>query len=70
MVRLTDSLDMTLDVYRGRKTTMQQQQHMICIVLMKDTRVVRGFLIDDDHDSVILTKDTVVIQGFQIDGDR
>ena len=27
MVRLTDSPDMTLDVYRGRKTTIQQQQH-------------------------------------------
>ena len=26
VVRLTDRLDMTLDVYRGRKTTMQQQQ--------------------------------------------
>ena len=26
MVRLTDRSDMTLDVYRGRKTTMQQQQ--------------------------------------------
>ena len=25
-VRLTDRPDMTLDVYRGRKTTMQQQQ--------------------------------------------
>ena len=25
MVRLTDHPDMTLDVYRGRKTTMQQQ---------------------------------------------
>ena len=24
VVRLTDRLDMTLDVYRGRKTTMQQ----------------------------------------------
>ena len=24
MVRLTDRLDMTLDVYRGRKTTVQQ----------------------------------------------
>ena len=29
MVRLTDRPDMTLDVYRGRKTTMQQQQHII-----------------------------------------
>ena len=26
MVRLTDCPDMTLDVYRGRKTTVQQQQ--------------------------------------------
>ena len=25
VVRLTDRLDMTLDVYRGRKTTIQQQ---------------------------------------------
>ena len=26
MVKLTDRPDMTLDVYRGRKTTIQQQQ--------------------------------------------
>ena len=29
VVRLTDRPDMTLDVYRGRKTTMQQQQHAL-----------------------------------------
>ena len=29
MVRLTDRPDMTLDVYRGRKTTMQQQQQQM-----------------------------------------
>ena len=28
MVRLTDRPDMTLDVYRGRKTTMQKQQQL------------------------------------------
>ena len=28
VVRLTDRPDMTLDVYRGRKTTMQQQQKL------------------------------------------
>ena len=28
MVRLTDRPDMTLDVYRGHKTTMQQQQQL------------------------------------------
>ena len=27
VVRLTDRPDMTLDVYRGRKTAIQQQQH-------------------------------------------
>ena len=29
VVRLTDRPDMTLDVYRGRKTTMQQQEQSI-----------------------------------------
>ena len=29
MVRLTDRPDMTLDVYRGRKTTMQQQYYSL-----------------------------------------
>ena len=28
VVRLTDRPDMTLDVYHGRKTTMQQQQQL------------------------------------------
>ena len=30
VVRLTDRPDMTLDVYRGRKTTIQQQQPPVC----------------------------------------
>ena len=30
VVRLTDRPDMTLDVYRGRKTTMQQQHVAFC----------------------------------------
>ena len=29
VVRLTDCPDMTLNVYRGRKTTMQQQQQQL-----------------------------------------
>ena len=29
VVKLTDRPDMTLDVYRGRKTTIQQQ-HFLC----------------------------------------
>ena len=32
VVRLTDHPDMTLDVYRGRKTTIQQQQQQLCMV--------------------------------------
>ena len=38
VVRLTDRPDMTLDVYRGRKTTMQQQQQIVhhgCFELVK-----------------------------------
>ena len=31
VVRLTDRHDMTLDVYRGRKTSMQQQQQQILL---------------------------------------
>ena len=30
VVRLTDRPDITLDVYRGRKTTKQQQQLFCC----------------------------------------
>ena len=29
VVRLTDRSDMTLDVYRGRKTTNQQHTHLV-----------------------------------------
>ena len=30
VLRLTDRPDMTLDVYRGRKTTTQQQRMYVC----------------------------------------
>ena len=35
VVRLTDRSDMTLDVYRGRKTTTQQQQQFSPIFGLK-----------------------------------
>ena len=38
VVRLTDRPDMTLDVYRGRKTTMQQQQYALKALDGLDTR--------------------------------
>ena len=38
VVRLTDRPDMTLDVYRGRKTTIQQQQlHMQKVAVDQDS---------------------------------
>ena len=37
VVRLTDRPDMTLDVYRGRKTTIQEQQHQKLSGLVSST---------------------------------
>ena len=34
VVRLTDHPDMTLDVYCGRKTTMQQQQQILALLCL------------------------------------
>ena len=38
VVRLTDRPDMTLDVYRGRKATMQQQQQIPIFSIVKFAR--------------------------------
>ena len=32
VIRLTDHPDMTLDVYRGRKTTTEQQQQYVLLL--------------------------------------
>ena len=40
VVRLTDRPDMTLDVYRGRKTTMQQQANLQKIVLGANSKIM------------------------------
>ena len=43
VVRLTDRPDMTLDVYRGRKTTIQQQQQQQHIrPIVKQNRAKTG----------------------------
>ena len=52
VVRLTDRPDMTLDVYRGHKTTMQQQQQKIKVKGQKLGKVtnftyLRGVVSDD-----------------------
>ena len=57
VVRLTDRPDMTLDVYRGRKTTMQQQQQPLgntatynfvrsfaCFVYLKSSLALRHLI--------------------------
>ena len=41
VVRLTDRPDMTLDVYRGRKKTMQQQQQLTDSDLEIDVKVTK-----------------------------
>ena len=41
MVRLTDRPDMTLDVYRGRKTTMQQQEAICMLVIMANKHIMQ-----------------------------
>ena len=40
VVRLTDRPDMTLDVYRGRKTTIQQQQQYMSVIAVIDANSV------------------------------
>ena len=42
MVRLTDRPDMTLDVYRGRKTTIQQQQQQYMYVKYMYVNLLAG----------------------------
>ena len=45
MARLTDRPDMTLDVYRGRKKTIQQQQQQLEKWTLKfeaDTKITKG----------------------------
>ena len=41
VVRLTDRPDMTLDVYRGRKTTTQQQHLFTAVILEGSTPVLK-----------------------------
>ena len=41
VVRLNDRPDMTLDVYRGRKTTIQQQQQLFLGIPRLDTAAAR-----------------------------
>ena len=52
VVRLTDRPDMTLDVYRGRKTTTQQQKQQQdylpwrCISIYLQIQQINVFMID------------------------
>ena len=49
VVRLTDRPDMTLDVYRGHKTSMQQQQKFLrskydCIIILSKYLMPGGII--------------------------
>ena len=46
VVRLTDRPDMTLDVYCGRKTTIQQQQQQLMHIFNGLVLFVQSFKID------------------------
>ena len=41
VVRLTGRPDMTLDVYRGRKTTIQEQQPFLYFGALKKIKILR-----------------------------
>ena len=43
VIRLIDRPYMTLDVYRGRKTTMQQQQQILCIQFLTGNEALPYF---------------------------
>ena len=53
VVRLTDRPDMTLDVYRGRKTTFQQQQlsstHTEAEVTCTTARAILAILVESGN---------------------
>ena len=46
MVRLTDRPDMTLDVYRGRKTTMQHNEIAPILADIFNTSLAEGVVPD------------------------
>ena len=50
VVRLTDRPDMTLDVYRGRKTTMQQQQ-LKTTIYQRIITIIRSVAHCDESDT-------------------
>ena len=57
VVRLTDRPDMTLDVYRGRKTTIQQQQLYILV------QSILSIVFDHRAFQTLCRAKTVVLQG-------
>ena len=69
MVRLTDHPDMTLDVYRGRKTTIQQQLEYALEYFDDTSQLCRT-----GHDDVSRTRMTtlafILSELFPLDGFR
>ena len=53
VVRLADGPDMTLDVYCGRKTTMQQQQQQ-CLQIQKSILWFKRYILHSTYNTMTL----------------
>ena len=53
VVRLTDRPDMTLDVYRGRKTTMQQQQQPLEVSHRCIVEIIKGDFLSYNENGIL-----------------
>ena len=57
VVRLTDRPDMTLDVYRGRKTTIQQQQQYNLINMVSRLVLVENITVANVQKTLVQCTD-------------
>ena len=65
MVRLTDRPDMTLDVYRGRKTTIQKQQSFsFNMPITKPIRYVDDYFYEYGQYSFFLSNKVLFHSGY------
>ena len=68
MVRLTDRPDMTLDVYRGRKTTTQQQQQLQILQQATSYQCLCNIMLTDgcnDTDQLIVVFEMRICAGWK-----
>ena len=61
VVRLTDRPDMTLDVYRGRKTTIQQQKNILPLISLSYFNII--LIVSKENSNQLLQLCTAVQPG-------